>query len=83
MKPIDTSGGGLICAGEGAFEGDFCFVSRLILAAPSRPFCMDVLVPVLVELGLTGVAIPFLARTIGVFNENEVPAMLKKCCVSI
>jgi len=43
---------------------------------------MDVLVPVLVELGLTGVAIPFLARTIGVFNENEVLAMLKKCCVS-
>jgi len=42
---------------------------------------MDVLAPVLVDLGLAGAAIPFLARTIGVFNENGGLAMLKSCCV--
>ena len=65
-------------------DGAFCFVSRLIFAATSRTFCMDVLAPFIVDLGLAGAAISFLARTIGVFNENgRVFVMLKKCSVLV
>ena len=75
-----TSHPGRVLCGSGR-----CFLLRI-----SLDFCRDIKHFLHGRLGTcysgsrpAGAAIPFLARSIGVFNENGVFVMLKKCSVSI